>query len=107
MRNNDTENKTIHGMADMFKSGIQESQGNFQEEESENSPEALQGGKAVADLLNSGGKTISKFASFIITVVAIIALLIALEIVALMYMPSVGYEILYKVNDLWQLIPRK
>lgn len=96
-----------NGMADMFRDRIEESQGGLEDDEPEVTKEALQAGKAVADVIGAGGKQVSKFASVVITIVAVLILLAALEIVALLFMPSVGYEILYKINDLWQMRPQK
>lgn len=57
--------------------------------------------------LAAGEKQVSKFASVVITIIAIFVLLAALEIVALLFMPSIGYEILYKINDLMQMRPQR
>ena len=106
-KNRKVEKVHSNGMADMFRDRIEESQSGFEDNEPEAAKEALQAGKAVADVIGAGGKQISKFASVVITIIAIFVLLAALEIVALLFMPSVGYEILYKINDLWQMRPQR
>lgn len=106
-KNREVEKKHSNGMADMFRDRIEESQSGFEDDEPEVTKEALQAGKAVADVIGAGGKQVSKFASVVITIIAIFVLLAALEIVALLFMPSVGYEILYKINDLWQMRPQR
>lgn len=106
-KNREVEKIHSNGMADMFKDRIEESQSGFEDNEPEVTKEALQAGKAVADVIGAGGKQVSKFASVVITIIAILVLLAALEIVALLFMPNVGYEILYKINDLWQMRPQR
>lgn len=106
-KNREVEKIYSNGMADMFKDRIEESQSGFEDNEPEVTKEALQAGKAVADVIGAGGKQVSKFASVVITIIAILVLLAALEIVALLFMPNVGYEILYKINDLWQMRPQR
>ena len=106
-KNRKAEKVHSNGMADMFRDRIEESQSGFEDDEPEVTKEALQAGKAVADVIGAGGKQVSKFASVVITIIAILVLLAALEIVALLFMPSVGYEILYKINDLWQMRPQR
>lgn len=105
-KKNDENNSFRGGMGAVFRESIENSQGD-PEDEIEVSVAALQGGKAVADLLENGGKKIGSITSLFLTVISIIALFIALEIAALMYAPKLGYEILYKVNDIYQAIPRK
>lgn len=106
-KNREVEKIHSNGMADMFRDRIEESQSGFEDDEPEVTKEALQTGKAVADVIGAGGKQVSKFASVVITIIAIFVLLAALEIVALLFIPSVGYEILYKINDLWQMRPQR
>lgn len=106
-KNRNAEKVHSNGMADMFRDRIEESQGGLEDDEPKVTKEALQAGKAVADVIGAGGKQVSKFASVVITIVAVLILLAALEIVVLLFMPSVGYEILYKINDLWQMRPQK
>lgn len=106
-KNRKVEKVHSNGMADMFRDRIEESQSGFEDDEPEVTKEAFQAGKAVADVIGAGGKQVSKFASVVITIIAILVLLAALEIVALLFMPSVGYEILYKINDLWQMRPQR
>lgn len=106
-KNREVKKTHSNGMADMFRDRIEESQSGFDDDEPEVTKEALQAGKAVADVIGAGGKQVSKFASVVITIVAVLILLAALEIVAVLFMPSVGYEILYKINDLWQMRPQK
>ena len=105
-KNREVEKTHSNGMADMFRDRIEESQSRF-DDEPEVTKEALQAGKAVADVIGAGEKQVSKFASVVITIIAIFVLLAALEIVALLFMPSIGYEILYKINDLWQMRPQR
>ena len=105
-KNREVEKTHSNGMADMFRDRIEESQSGF-DDEPEATKEALQAGKAVADVIGAGEKQVSKFASVVITIIAIFVLLAALEIVALLFMPSIGYEILYKINDLWQMRPQR
>lgn len=105
-KNREVEKTHSNGMADMFRDRIEESQSGF-DDEPEVKKEALQAGKAVADVIGAGEKQVSKFASVVITIIAIFVLLAALEIVALLFMPSIGYEILYKINDLWQMRPQR
>lgn len=105
-KNREIEKTHSNGMADMFRDRIEESQSGF-DDEPEVTKEALQAGKAVADVIGAGEKQVSKFASVVITIIAIFVLLAALEIVALLFMPSIGYEILYKINDLWQMRPQR
>lgn len=106
-KNREVEKIRSNGMADMFRDRIEESQSGFEDNEPEVTKEALQAGKAVADVIGAGEKQVSKFASVVITIIAIFVLLAALEIVALLFMPSIGYEILYKINDLWQMRPQR
>ena len=106
-KNREVEKIYSNGMADIFRDRIEESQSGFEDNEPEVTKEALQAGKAVADVIGAGGKQVSKFASVVITIIAILVLLAALEIVALLFMPNVGYEILYKINDLWQMRPQR
>lgn len=106
-KNREVEKTHSNGMADMFRDRIEESQSGFEDNEPEVTKEALQAGKAVADVIGAGEKQVSKFASVVITIIAIFMLLAALEIVALLFMPSIGYEILYKINDLWQMRPQR
>jgi len=106
-KNREVEKTHSNGMADMFRGRIEESQSGFEDNEPEVTKEALQAGKAVADVIGAGEKQVSKFASVVITIIAIFVLLAALEIVALLFMPSIGYEILYKINDLWQMRPQR
>ncbi len=106
-KNREVEKTHSNGMADMFRDRIEESQSGFEDNEPEVTKEALQAGKAVADVIGAGEKQVSKFASVVITIIAIFVLLAALEIVALLFMPSIGYEILYKINDLWQMRPQR
>ena len=106
-KNREVEKTNSNGMADMFRDRIEESQSGFEDNEPEVTKEALQAGKAVADVIGAGEKQVSKFASVVITIIAIFVLLAALEIVALLFMPSIGYEILYKINDLWQMRPQR
>lgn len=106
-KNREVEKIHSNGMADMFRDRIEESQSGFEDNEPEVTKEALQAGKAVADVIGAGEKQVSKFASVVITIIAIFVLLAALEIVALLFMPSIGYEILYKINDLWQMRPQR
>lgn len=106
-KNREVEKTHSNGMADMFRDRIEESQSGFEDNEPEVTKEALQAGKAVADVIGAGEKQVSKFASVVITIIAIFVLLAALEIVALLFMPSIGYDILYKINDLWQMRPQR
>lgn len=106
-KNREVEKTHSNGMADMFRDRIEESQSGFEDNEPEVTKEALQADKAVADVIGAGEKQVSKFASVVITIIAIFVLLAALEIVALLFMPSIGYEILYKINDLWQMRPQR
>ena len=106
-KNREVEKIHSNGMADIFRDRIEESQSGFEDNEPEVTKEALQAGKAVADVIGAGEKQVSKFASVVITIIAIFVLLAALEIVALLFMPSIGYEILYKINDLWQMRPQR
>lgn len=106
-KNREVEKTHSNGMADMFRDRIEESQSGVEDNEPEVTKEALQAGKAVADVIGAGEKQVSKFASVVITIIAIFVLLAALEIVALLFMPSIGYEILYKINDLWQMRPQR
>lgn len=105
-KSNNENNNFRGGMGAVFREDIENSQGD-PEDEIEMSVAALQGGKAVADLLENGGKKIGSITSLLLTIISIIALFIALEIAALMYAPKLGYEIMYKINDIYQAIPRR